>query len=388
MQTTPSIDSLGLLLDIGVKLSLILGLAFATTFVLRRSSASLRHAVWNLAFASMLGLPLLALLLPSWRSTWLPSFLLGSEYRGADPLTVCAAWIDPSWPRLLAVLGERLPGVDLGVAEGLLLLWAAGAVFLVLRFLCQGLLFSWRCRNAQAVEDPELLALLDACRTRMGLRVQPLLLAGDFSTPATYGWLRPKIVVPEEALTWSDERWRVVLLHELAHISHGDYPFNLMVEWVCALNWYNPMVWIAAKAMRLDRECAADDRVIASGERELDYAQHLFEIAKGAHLQARPVLALSMAHGCPLKTRVAQILDPSTRRGHKATALLMLALVFLGTVAPLAAMQPQIQAPRSNGPACQKACDRNPCENACGRETVRDCERHREDRSCRSVGTR
>ncbi len=389
MQTTPSIDSLGLLLDIGVKLSLILGLAFATTSALRRSSASMRRAVWNLAFASVLGLPLLALLLPSWRSTWLPSFLLGSEYRGADPLTVCAAWIDPSWPRLLAVLGERLPFVDLGVAEALLLVWGAGAAFLALRFMVQGLLYSWRCQAAQAVEDPELLALLDTCCADLGLKRAPLLLAGEFPTPATFGWHRPKVLLPEEALTWSPERLRVVLLHELAHICHGDYPFNLMVQWVCALNWYNPVVWMAARAMRLDRECAADDRVIDSGERELDYAIHLFEIASRAHRQATPALALSMAHACPLKTRVAQLLDPTTRRGPQGRALLLaLAVVFLCTVGPLAAMQPQLQAPAPGAHGCKKEAATAKPKPACGRESVRDCERNREDRSCKRAEAR
>lgn len=376
MQTTPSIDSLGLLLDLSVKLSLILGLAFVVAFALRRSAAALRHMVWNLAFASVVGLPLLALLLPSWRSTWLPSFLLGSEYRGADPLTVCAAWIAPSWPRFLAVLGERLPLLNLDVAEALLLLWGAVAVLLLARGLLQGICYNWRCQRAVPVEDPALLEILEACRVRLGVARRPQLLAGEFASPATFGWWRPRILLPEEALSWSDERLRVVLLHELAHISHGDYPFNLMVHWVCALNWYNPMVWIAARSMRLDRECAADDRVIASGERELDYAQHLFEIAKQAHRHAAPTMALAMAHGCPLKTRVAQILDPQTRRGYQGRAPLILSLAFLCTVAPLAAMQPQ--------PPTTAVLERHQPFGKRGpqRESLRDCERDRVDRSC------
>ncbi len=376
MQTTPSIDSLGLLLDLSVKLSLIFALAFIVAFGLRRSAAALRHMVWNLAFASVVGLPLLALMLPSWRSTWLPSFLLGSEYRGADPLTVCAAWIAPSWPRFLAVLGERVPLLNMEVAEALLLLWAIVSVLLLVRGLLQGVCYNWRCQRAVPVEDPILLGVLESCRARLGVSRRPQLLVGEFASPATFGWWRPRILLPDEALSWSEQRLRVVLLHELAHISHGDYPFNLMVHWVCALNWYNPMVWIAARAMRLDRECAADDCVIASGERELDYAQHLFEIAKQAHRQTIPTMALAMAHGGPLKIRVAQILDPHTRRGYQGKApLILLVLAFMCTVAPLAAMQPQ-------PPTAAAFEQKQPVgKRGLQRESLRDCEGNRVERS-------
>jgi len=197
------------------------------------------------------------------------------------------------------------------------------------------------------------LILREASST-LGLRRLPMLAVGSFGVPATFGLIRPKVVLPREAEQWSDERLRVVLLHEVAHIKNADYLFNIAAQGVCALLWHNPLAWLAARQMRLERECAADDVVLATGQQQLDYAQHLFEIAqatRGNSLGASA--AVAMAHHCSLKTRVAQILDPNMRRDRLSRRhLLTGSLVFFLLIAPLAAMQPQGQMSAD----CLKAC--------------------------------
>jgi hypothetical protein len=61
-----SLDSF--LIDVAVKTGVILVVAWVISFVLAwfRSSAASRHAVWGLATAGVLGLPLMAILLPTW----------------------------------------------------------------------------------------------------------------------------------------------------------------------------------------------------------------------------------------------------------------------------------------------------------------------------------
>src|SRR5437899_1257189 len=54
------------LVDLTLKSTLVLGLAWCVGFVLHRRSAAARHIVWTAAFCALLALPLLSLGLPAW----------------------------------------------------------------------------------------------------------------------------------------------------------------------------------------------------------------------------------------------------------------------------------------------------------------------------------
>ena len=56
-----------LLFDSALRATVILGVALAVTFLLRRRSAALRHLVLSLAVAGALMTPLMTLVAPAWR---------------------------------------------------------------------------------------------------------------------------------------------------------------------------------------------------------------------------------------------------------------------------------------------------------------------------------
>ena len=118
----------------------------------------------------------------------------------------------------------------------------------------------------------------------------------------TWGTLRPRILLPAEAAGWTDERRRIVLLHELAHIARRDSFSRSVAAIICALYWAHPAIWYAARRMRLEQEHACDDLVLSLGAKASLYARNLLDVAgtfqpradrcrpfgrHGAHFRAR-----------------------------------------------------------------------------------------------------
>jgi hypothetical protein len=152
----------------------------------------------------------------------------------------------------------------------------------------------------------------------------------------TWGALRPVVLAPAEAGAWPDERRRMVLLHELAHIRRWDWLTQLAAHFACAVYWFNPLVWLAARQMRIERERACDDVVLASGARASDYAGELLAVAarlSNSHTTA--LAAVSMARRRELEVRLHAILD-----GRRSRAGLTRRPVCLGMAFAAAAMVP------------------------------------------------
>jgi hypothetical protein len=166
---------------------------------------------------------------------------------------------------------------------------------------------------------PELDARwAEAVRTlgaSVGVRGPVKLLRGaDAAMPATWGILRPTVLLPAEADEWTSERQRVVLLHELAHVARRDCLTQMLATLCCAVYWFHPGAWWAARRMRVEREEACDDRVLAAGARASDYAGHLVEVARAFRLPRPATPVLAMARGSQLQDRVLAVLDAERDR--------------------------------------------------------------------------
>ena len=126
-----------------------------------------------------------------------------------------------------------------------------------------------------------ILALVDAVRSELGLRRSlRLLISDERIMPMTWGWRRPMVLLPADAMEWDMERLRIVLRHELAHVKRWDCLTQSVANLVRAFYWFNPLVWLAARQMCLERERACDDLVLSAGARPSEYAGHLLEIAR------------------------------------------------------------------------------------------------------------
>ena len=161
--------------------------------------------------------------------------------------------------------------------------------------------------------------------------------------PFACGIAKPTIVLPAESENWTLDRRRAVLLHELAHVRRHDLLGHTLGRIACAVYWFHPLVWTAAKRLRSESERACDDLALACGTRATDYAEHLLDIVTSVRGDSTPLVALAMARRKEFEGRMLAILDPDLRhstpsRRQSAALIAALALISLtvGAVAPVA----------------------------------------------------
>src|SRR4029079_3552248 len=131
-------------------------------------------------------------------------------------------------------------------------------------------------RNARPLESNDWMTPLFEIADRIGLEEAPRLLQSDEAKmPFACDILKPTIVLPLESESWTLDRRRAVLLHELAHVRRHDLVGHTVGRFACALYWFHPLVWTAAKRLRSESERACDDLALNCGARASDYAEHL-----------------------------------------------------------------------------------------------------------------
>jgi len=288
--------------ELALRGTLLIGAAWLAAAALRRAgaSAATRHMAWLLGIAALLALPLLWWLLPPLR---LPVL---------RPEAVTVAASSFPLPALAATPSADAGGP--GWEAALLAAWLLGVALVLLRFASCRHLVARLWGDAEPAGDTAWQDMLSRVRRELGLsRPVALRIARGPAMPMTWGTLAPKVLLPAEACAWPPDRRRLVLLHELAHVARRDSFSRSAASLACALYWFHPGVWLAARRLRLEQEYAADDRVLSAGAAPRSYAASLLDLARRVGEQSRPDHAAAMAGMCQLEQRLVSITTPAQR---------------------------------------------------------------------------
>jgi beta-lactamase regulating signal transducer with metallopeptidase domain len=304
-----------------VRGAIVFALALLAARLLHRASASLRFAVLIAALAAVLVLPVLDAIVPTWHTGAL------APESGAIVAEPALPVPEPSVPAAIvrpAILTRTAAPVAIPWSLVLAALWAAG-VLLALARVVIGSVGARRIAR-RAVPAASAHAWIAEAWRALGGRGRPprVVVSDELEAPVAIGALAPVVVVPRSSAAWSAERWRFVLLHELAHVRRRDGLANLVAQVACSAHWIDPLAWIVARQLREQRELAADDAVLREGARASTYAEHLVAIATGTPHGA-PLGALAMAEPSRFEARMVALLDGDRSRtpagGRRAIAI-------------------------------------------------------------------
>ena len=289
---------------VAVRAAVVLGAALAAMRLMGRTSAATRRSLLVGAFAIVLVLPIGTALLPALHvrgevspeiapiPTATPDSIVEA---GAVATTAASARIvQAPHARLAPARSSRI-----SMVAAVVVLWALGAMVVLARL---GLGLVRARRLAAAARFVETLDV--------GGRPVEVRISNTIVSPTVTGLLVPVVLLPRDAQTWTAERRRVVLAHELAHVASHDCLAGAIAQLAVAMHWFDPLVWLAARRLRVERELAADDRVIDEGVLASSYATHLLALAT---TDAMPAGAIAMAEASEVSIRIRALLAPHRR---------------------------------------------------------------------------
>lgn len=316
-------DLLNLVINWLLKPSLILVLFLSLAYLARRASAASRHYLLATAAVCLLLLPVATYFLPSWSLPILP-------VHWAEQILL---W-HVSTELLTKIIFVYLFGVS----------W-------VLLYLLLGIVSLWQVTaRAKTISSEHDIQLLEDLRLAMGIqRPIKLLLCTEIASPQVWGVICPAVMLPGGGEQWSAERKRFVLIHELAHVARWDWPLTILVKISCALFWFLPLSWYAARKMAQAAEMACDDfvyrlRFDIDRQESTEYADNLLQLAR-TEQNSKMDAALQINNGSPVYQRVISLLDIQRQReclnsDQKGWTLLLGIILLLSLASVNAVVQP------------------------------------------------
>lgn len=286
-----------------LKATLALLLAIGAAAALRRAAASTRHTILVAGQLAALIVPLLAFVVPHVKVDYAtPDF-------GVRRMSRPAAHAVPSQPAPTAPRSDHRNYVAI--------IWLAGVAFILAK---------------RGLSLTSAVALV-----RRAKPFRDVLLSDEVDQPVTLG---SRIVLPVPATQWTDSRLDAVLAHERAHVDRRDSLQAAIGDIVCAVYWFHPLAWIAAKQAALAREQACDDAVLSQGITRDAYATAILDIARSL-VRRRTAYGLPMATRSQLEVRLRAILEDGAAHHATRGARFFVVIIAIACTPLLAAITPR-----------------------------------------------
>lgn len=141
-------------------------------------------------------------------------------------------------------------------------IWLIGAIILTVVMVIGFVAMRQKRKNISMV-DCKIKNILYECKNISGIKKNIDIALSDVKSPVIFGMLKPIILVPYNCVEkMSDSEIKYIILHELSHYKNKDILMNYLMCLFQILYWFNPLVWIIFKQMKIEREIVCDSSVL------------------------------------------------------------------------------------------------------------------------------
>lgn len=315
-----------LLLQCSISMSLVtLVYVVILPFLSKRYTAKWRYLIWLVIAAGWLFpfRPRINLTFLSVRMPDIPVTTVQANFN-ATPITytgniVNAPAIIPSWRVLTAI-------------------WILGVASIILYHALTHSRFMKIVRRwSEPVTDLKRLGILDNLKSELGIKIPVgLSVCQGITSPMLVGFLHPVILLPHIKIT--DDELPLILKHELIHLVQYDLWYKALILMATVLHWFNPVVYIMAKATAMQCEISCDALVLQDADfgQRRQYGEAIIGVVRnGAVLQT--ALSTNFYGGKKdMKNRISSIMDIKQKKAGVAVLCMVLVGIAM-TGATLAA---------------------------------------------------
>ena len=172
-------------------------------------------------------------------------------------------------------------------------------------------------RWSEVVTDERTLSVFHELKMEMGIKRQiGLYISPCAGSPMMIGLIEPQILLPTEGLAESELRF--ILKHELVHYKRNDLLYKSLVLIATAIHWFNPVVYLMARAVNTLCETSCDAEVVrnTSEDTRLQYSEAIIGVVK---YRSKTKLATALSTNFyggkkDMKNRISSILDTSKKK--------------------------------------------------------------------------
>ena len=217
-------------------------------------------------------------------------------------------------------------------------IWIIGILAMILLVLKSSFRLYRIKQSSLPLQNREVRELYKKCLEEMHITKKiPIYSTAFLRSPVITGLFRPRIYLPIHLISdYESEKIRYMLLHELQHYRYKDNISNYLLLLAGILYWFNPLVWLASRAMRNDREVACDSAVLnmLDADSYQDYGYTLINFAEKISLSPFP---FSSSLGGTIKQLEQRILNIATykkpssfKKIQSITFFAVTAILFIG----------------------------------------------------------
>lgn len=157
---------------------------------------------------------------------------------------------------------------SVSIGEMLIIVWLLGTVIQILRLIVRYHNFGTKIRAIKESGKDVSSSLIE----EYDIHKVRIIMTDKTKVPMTVGVGKYVIIIPET--DYSDRERKLILHHELTHIKNGDLIIQLLANILCAVYWWNPVVYMFRKDLEQYFELRCDGTV-ASNMSKQELAEYL-----------------------------------------------------------------------------------------------------------------
>ena len=214
-------------------------------------------------------------------------------------------------------------------------LWACGCSVLIVHDVIRLMLAKRAIRRYQICNNERLNSIYTKCAAATTLKNVPTLYCGTLDNPiCVTGVICPVIIMNERIIEQlTDNELSAVFFHELTHVKRKHALLERLYDYVCILNWMNPLSWIAKRNFSLHCETDCDFhtiKILRGKVTETEYASAIIRLLEYSTVRAaKPGNGIGALDFLLTKRRIKRITVRTSKIKNRLTAFMLAVLLAL-----------------------------------------------------------